>query len=101
MTLSLLLCDDHTLFREGLAPLIACQPGWQVLAQASTAAVPRSADLDRALLTGREREVPRLLAQQWVDYEPSHPVSQGAKCDEDRRISGIVYVVHGHDDCVR
>jgi DNA-binding NarL/FixJ family response regulator len=32
MTLSLLLCDDHTLFREGLAPLIACQPGWQVLA---------------------------------------------------------------------
>jgi hypothetical protein len=41
--------------------------------------VPRSADLDRALLTGREREVPRLLAQQWVDYEPSLPVSHGAE----------------------
>ncbi|MBK8638213.1 MAG: hypothetical protein IPN92_07940 [Chromatiaceae bacterium] len=37
------------------------------------------AGLDRALLTGREREVPRLLAQQWVDYEPSHPVSHGAE----------------------
>jgi len=38
MTLSLILCDDHTLFREGLASLIAREPGWQVLAQAADGA---------------------------------------------------------------
>ncbi|MBK8638216.1 MAG: serine hydrolase [Chromatiaceae bacterium] len=32
VTLSLILCDDHTLFREGLASLITREPGWQVLA---------------------------------------------------------------------
>ena len=38
MTLSLILCDDHTLFREGLASLITREPGWQVLAQAADGA---------------------------------------------------------------
>jgi DNA-binding NarL/FixJ family response regulator len=32
-----LLCDDHTLFREGLALLIERQPGWRVVGQAGDA----------------------------------------------------------------
>jgi DNA-binding NarL/FixJ family response regulator len=38
MSLTLILCDDHTLFREGLASLIAREPGWRVLAQAADGA---------------------------------------------------------------
>lgn len=38
MNLSLILCDDHTLFRDGLAALIAREPGWRVLAQAADGA---------------------------------------------------------------
>jgi DNA-binding NarL/FixJ family response regulator len=35
MTLTILLCDDHRLFREGLAALLLQrQPAWQVVAQA-------------------------------------------------------------------
>lgn len=34
MPVTILLCDDHTLVREGLAALLARQPGWQVVAQA-------------------------------------------------------------------
>lgn len=34
MTLTLLLCDDHRLFREGLAVLLQQEPGWTVIAQA-------------------------------------------------------------------
>ncbi len=34
MTLTLLLCDDHRLFREGLAGLLQQEPGWTVIAQA-------------------------------------------------------------------
>jgi DNA-binding NarL/FixJ family response regulator len=36
--LKLLLCDDHTLFREALASLLSQQPGWQVVAQAADGA---------------------------------------------------------------
>ena len=32
--LTILLCDDHALFREGLAALLARQPGMRVIAQA-------------------------------------------------------------------
>lgn len=35
MTLTFLLCDDHALFREGLAALLAHQTGWRVVAQAA------------------------------------------------------------------
>ena len=38
MRLTLLLCDDQTLFREGLAAIIARQPDWRVLAQAADGA---------------------------------------------------------------
>ncbi len=38
MTLSLILCDDHTLFREGLVALISREPGWRVLAEAADGA---------------------------------------------------------------
>lgn len=34
MPLTILLCDDHTLVREGLAALLARQSGWQIIAQA-------------------------------------------------------------------
>ena len=34
-TLTLLLCDDHALFREGLAALLHQHPGWRVLAEAA------------------------------------------------------------------
>jgi DNA-binding NarL/FixJ family response regulator len=184
MTLSLILCDDHTLFREGLASLIAREPGWQVLAQAAdgaeavrlatelrpdvavldlampgmngidaaaliraaspatcivavsmyadahylqrmlaagakayvlkneagadliqairaavagetfispalaqagTAAVQRSADLDQALLTEREREVLRLLAQGWRTKEIADSLGISAKTVETYR----------------
>jgi DNA-binding NarL/FixJ family response regulator len=34
MTLTLLLCDDHSMFREGLAGLLQQEPGWTVIAQA-------------------------------------------------------------------
>ncbi|MGD8498538.1 MAG: response regulator transcription factor [Chromatiales bacterium] len=33
MALTILLCDDHTLFREGLTSLLQKQPGWQVVAE--------------------------------------------------------------------
>ncbi len=35
MTLTLLLCDDHRLFREGLAALLRQQPGWEVVGEAA------------------------------------------------------------------
>jgi DNA-binding NarL/FixJ family response regulator len=35
MTLRFLLCDDHTLFREGLAVLLERREGWQVVGQAA------------------------------------------------------------------
>ena len=35
MTLTLIVCDDHALFREGLTLLLNQQPGWRVLAQAA------------------------------------------------------------------
>lgn len=35
MQRSFLLCDDHALFREGLAALFERQPEWQVIAQAA------------------------------------------------------------------
>ena len=35
MPLTILLCDDHALFRESLALLLERQPGWQVVAQAA------------------------------------------------------------------
>jgi DNA-binding NarL/FixJ family response regulator len=38
MTLTLLLCDDHRLFREGLAGLLQQEPGWKVIAQAGDGA---------------------------------------------------------------
>jgi DNA-binding NarL/FixJ family response regulator len=34
MSLTILLCDDYALLREGLAALLARQSGWQVVAQA-------------------------------------------------------------------
>ena len=34
MPLTILLCDDHALFREGLAALLERQDGWRVVAQA-------------------------------------------------------------------
>ncbi len=38
MPLTLLLCDDHRLFREGLAGLLQQEPGWTVIAQAGDGA---------------------------------------------------------------
>lgn len=38
MTLTLLLCDDHRLFREGLAGLLQQEPGWEVIAHAGDGA---------------------------------------------------------------
>ena len=38
MKLTLLLCDDQTLFREGLAAIIARQPDWRVVAEAADGA---------------------------------------------------------------
>ncbi len=38
MTLTLLLCDDHRLFREGLAGLLQQESGWEVIAQAGDGA---------------------------------------------------------------
>ncbi len=38
MNLTLLLCDDHALFREGLAALLVQQAGWRVVAQAADGA---------------------------------------------------------------
>lgn len=35
MPLTFLLCDDHALFREGLAALLERQPGWRVIAHAA------------------------------------------------------------------
>lgn len=35
MAITFLLCDDHALFREGLAALLERQPGWRVVAQAA------------------------------------------------------------------
>jgi DNA-binding NarL/FixJ family response regulator len=43
-----LLCDDHALFREGLAALLEKQPGWRVVAQA--------ADGDEALRLAAEHQ---------------------------------------------
>jgi DNA-binding NarL/FixJ family response regulator len=34
-TLTLLLCDDHALFRERLAALLHQHPGWRVMAEAA------------------------------------------------------------------
>lgn len=34
MPLTILLCDDHTLIREGIAALLKRKRGWQVVAQA-------------------------------------------------------------------
>jgi len=56
-----------------------------VLAQAGTAAVQCSADLDRAMLTGREREVPRLLAQGWRTKEIAGTLGISAKMVETYR----------------
>ena len=58
MTLSLILCDDHTLFREGLASLIAREPGWRVLAQAADGAeaVRLATDLRPAACPSRPRD---------------------------------------------
>ncbi|NEX22051.1 response regulator transcription factor [Thiorhodococcus mannitoliphagus] len=36
--LTLILCDDHALFREGLSLLLGQQRGWQVLAEAANGA---------------------------------------------------------------
>lgn len=48
MTLSILLCDDHALFREALAALLAQVAGWQVVAQAGDGAeAVRLADAHR------------------------------------------------------
>ncbi len=55
------------------------------LAQAGPAAVQRSADLDQALLTGREREVPRLLAQGWRTKEIAGTLGISAKMVETYR----------------
>lgn len=38
MTLTLILCDDHCLFREGLAGLLQREPGWEVIGQAGDGA---------------------------------------------------------------
>ncbi len=38
MDLKILLCDDHALFREGLAVLLARQPGWRIVATAGDGA---------------------------------------------------------------
>jgi DNA-binding NarL/FixJ family response regulator len=38
MNLKILLCDDHALFREGLAALLARRPGWRVVAEAGDGA---------------------------------------------------------------
>jgi DNA-binding NarL/FixJ family response regulator len=38
MTLTLLLCDDHRLFREGLVGLLQQEPGWEVIGQAGDGA---------------------------------------------------------------
>jgi DNA-binding NarL/FixJ family response regulator len=46
MPLTILLCDDHALFREGLAALLARQSGWKVVAQAG--------DGDEAVRLARE-----------------------------------------------
>jgi DNA-binding NarL/FixJ family response regulator len=46
MPLTILLCDDHALFREGLSALLARQPGWRVVAQAG--------DGDEAVRLARE-----------------------------------------------
>lgn len=35
MTLTLLLCDDHRLFREGLSALLRQQPGWDIVGEAA------------------------------------------------------------------
>lgn len=35
-TISVVLVDDHTLFREGLAELLACDPAFRVVAQGSS-----------------------------------------------------------------
>jgi len=56
-----------------------------VLAQAGPAAVQRSADLDQALLTEREREVPRLLAQGWRTKEIAGTLGISAKMVETYR----------------
>jgi len=56
-----------------------------VLAQAGPATVQRSADLDQALLTGREREVPRLLAQGWRTKEIAGTLGISAKMVETYR----------------
>jgi DNA-binding NarL/FixJ family response regulator len=55
------------------------------LAQAGTAAVQRSADLDQALLTEREREVLRLLAQGWRTKEIADSLGISAKTVETYR----------------
>lgn len=36
MPLTILLCDDHALIREGLAALLSRQSGWKVIAQVGT-----------------------------------------------------------------
>jgi DNA-binding NarL/FixJ family response regulator len=38
MPLTILLCDDHALFREGLSALLARQPDWRVIAEAADGA---------------------------------------------------------------
>jgi DNA-binding NarL/FixJ family response regulator len=38
MTLTLILCDDHRLFREGLVGLLQQEPGWEVIGQAGDGA---------------------------------------------------------------
>jgi DNA-binding NarL/FixJ family response regulator len=38
MPLTILLCDDHALFREGLSVLLARQPDWRIVAQAADGA---------------------------------------------------------------
>lgn len=51
MPLTLLLCDDHRLFREGLAALLCQEPGWQVVGHAADGdeAIRRATELKPAI----------------------------------------------------
>jgi DNA-binding NarL/FixJ family response regulator len=65
------------------------------LAQARTAAVQRNADLDQALLTGREREVLRLLAQGWRTKEVADSLGISAKTVETYRARIMMKRING------